>query len=93
MAGAGPWSADHQVLALAVSNSQSANLHSLFAFEPSLMIECQFPDTPKKYALLMRREFGRKTLNYVFKNAVPPGLEGRIRENSLYFPGYQGIWL
>jgi hypothetical protein len=41
----------------------------------------------------MRREFGRKRLIYISENEGPARFGGQIRENSLYFPDYQGIWL
>ena len=59
----------------------------------SLILECQFPDTSKKFPVLARREFDRKTLTYISETKLPPQFGGQIRENSLYFPGYQGIWL
>ena len=59
----------------------------------SLILECQFPDTSKKYPVLPRREFGRKRLTYISENEAPARFGGRIRENSLYFPRYQGIRL
>jgi hypothetical protein len=40
----------------------------------------------------MLREFGRKTLTYMSENKATAPLEAKIRKNSLYFPGYQGIW-
>jgi hypothetical protein len=57
----------------------------------SLIPSGHFPDTSKKYPVLMRREFGRKRLIYISENERPARFGGQIRENSLYFPGYQGI--
>jgi hypothetical protein len=39
----------------------------------------------------MRREFGRKRLIYISENESPARFGGQIHENSLYFPGYQGM--
>ena len=66
---------------------------ALAVFQCSLILECQFPDTSKKFPVLARREFDRKTLTYISETKLPPQFGGQIRENSLYFPGYQGIWL
>jgi hypothetical protein len=59
----------------------------------SLITEFQFPVISKKFPVLPRREFGSKRLTYILENEVSARFGGQIRENSLYFPGYQGIWL
>jgi hypothetical protein len=38
----------------------------------------------------MRREFDRKRLIYMSENEALARFGAQIRENSLYFPGYQG---
>ena len=58
----------------------------------SLIVKIKFPDNSEKFPVPPRREFGRKKLTYIFETKSPSGLETRIRENCLYFPGYQGIW-
>jgi hypothetical protein len=59
----------------------------------SLIAKWPFLDGSKKYPVLLRREFGRERLIFIAETSPRPLRKAKLRENSLYFPGYQGIWL
>ena len=59
-------------------------------FSSSLIAENQFPVSARNFPVLERREFGGNRLTYISESGASAGLEAQSRENSLYFPVYQG---
>ena len=70
-----------------------AAVHGFAVSSCSLIAKCQFPVSSKNFPVPLRREIGHKTLIYVSESQGYAPLDAKIRKNSLYFPGYQGICL
>jgi hypothetical protein len=70
-----------------------AAVHGFAVSSCSLIAKCQFPVSSKNFPVLLRREIGHKTLSYMSERQEYAPLDAKIRKNSLYFPGYQGICL